>query len=176
MFEFSPLLSAAATGEAKPFSGLPPFHFVGGNIDEASVPVEALAAAVGEVIRSQGNAMGKYGMNSGSQGYLPLRRIIAEILHRRAGMTVDPGEILVTSGSLQAMDLVNKALLNKGDIVLVEAANYSGTLSKLDALGVEYIGIELDQQGMRMDALQQALTDLHAKGRKPKYIFTIPTI
>ena len=84
--------------------------------------------------------------------------------------------ILMTSGSLQAMDLVNKSLLNKGDIVLVEAANYAGTLTKLDALGVDYIGIDLDENGMRMDALEAALKDLTAQGCKPKYIFTIPTV
>jgi 2-aminoadipate transaminase len=123
MFEFAQLLSTVAKGQAKPFSGLPEFHFVGGNIDEATVPANALAEAVGNVIRNQGHAMGKYGMNSGPQGYLPLRETISEILKRRAGMSVDPGEILVTTGSLQAMDLVNKALLNKGDVVLVEASN-----------------------------------------------------
>ncbi len=176
MFEFDSLLSAVASGEAKPFSGYPPYHFVGGNIDEPTVPSEALADAVGDVIRNQGPAMGKYGMNSGPQGYLPLREFLSDCLKRRAGMSVTPGEVLVTTGSLQAMDLVNKALLNKGDVVLVEAANYAGTLTKLDALGVDYVGIELDKKGMRMDALERALSDLAARGRKPKYIFTIPTI
>jgi 2-aminoadipate transaminase len=61
-------------------------------------------------------------------------------------------------------------------VVLIEAANSAGTIGKLDALGVEYIGIDLDQDGMRMDALEQALTDLAEQGHKPKYIFTIPTI
>ncbi|MCK0104418.1 PLP-dependent aminotransferase family protein [Pseudohalocynthiibacter sp. F2068] len=176
MFEFSTILSAAAKGDAKPFSGYPPFHFVGGNIDEPTVPTEALADAVGDVIRNLGHAMGKYGMDSGPQGHLPLRDIICKQLKRRAGMSVDPSEVLLTTGSLQAMDLVNKTLLNNGDVVLVEAANYAGTLTKLDALGVSYVGIELDNDGMRMDALEQALSDLTAQGRKPKYIFTIPTV
>ncbi len=175
-FEFSSVLSDAASFAAKPFAGYPPHHFVGGNIDEPTVPADALAEAVGNVIRTHGHALGKYGMDSGPQGYLPLRETIADYLERRAGMTVSPDEILMTSGSLQAMDLINKALLNKGDVVLVEAANYAGTLTKLDALGVEYIGIPLDENGMRMDALEQSLSNLQAQGRKPKYIFTIPTI
>ncbi|MGY8789259.1 MAG: aminotransferase class I/II-fold pyridoxal phosphate-dependent enzyme, partial [Pseudomonadales bacterium] len=132
----------------KPFSGNPRYHFVGGNIDEQTIPTEALANAVGDVIRNHGSAMGKYGMNSGPQGHLPLREFISDNLKRCAGMSVTPDEVLVTTGSLQAMDLVNKALLNKGDVVLVEAANYSGTLTKLDALGVDYIGIDLDEKGM----------------------------
>jgi len=176
MFDFRSRLSSVAGGEAKPFSDFPPFHFVGGNIDEPTVPAEALADAVGRVLRHQGHAMGKYGMNSGPQGYLPLRECISASLLQRAGMTVSTDEVLLTSGSLQAMDLVNWALLDKGDVVLVEASNYAGTLSKLDALGVEYIGIDLDEHGMRMDSLRQALKDLAVQGRHPKYIYTIPTV
>lgn len=175
-FEFGSLLSAAATTKAEPFSGYPSYHFVGGNIDEPTVPVEALADAVRGVIRDQGHALAKYGMHSGPQGYLPLREFICDCLKRRNGIAVKPEEVLLTSGSLQAMDLVNKALLNKGDVVLLEAANYSGALTRLDALGVEYVGIELDHNGMCMDALEWSLSDLTMAGRKPKYIYTIPTI
>jgi 2-aminoadipate transaminase len=172
----SHLSKSAAAKQAAPFSGLPPYHFVGGNIDEATVPAEALAETVAKVLRTEGHAMGKYGMNSGPQGYLPLREEIARILARRCAMQVDPGEILVTSGSLQAMDLVNKALLDPGDVVLLEDANYAGAISRLRALGVEPYPIPLDTDGMRMDALEQALAELAAQGRKPKFIYTIPTI
>jgi len=175
-FEFGSLLSAAATAKAKQFSGYPPYHFVGGNIDEPAVPAEALADAVHKVIRDQGHDMAKYGMNSGPQGHLPLREFICDCLKRRAEIAVTPEEVLLTSGSLQAMDLVNKALLDKGDVVLLEAANYAGTLTRLDALGVEYVGIDLDHDGMRMDALERSLSELTSAGRKPKYIYTIPTI
>ena len=176
MFDFSNHLSSVAQTSAQPYAGLPPHHFVGGNIDEPTVPVGKLAKALADVLQSEGQAMGKYGMNSGPQGYLPLRETLSAILHRRAGITAAPENILLTSGSLQAMDLVNKALLNPGDTVLVEAANYAGTLTKLDALGVNYIGIPLDENGMRMDALERALSDLAAQGQQAKYIFTIPTI
>ncbi|MDJ0612813.1 MAG: PLP-dependent aminotransferase family protein [Rhizobiaceae bacterium] len=175
-FKFDAFLSDVAAKQAKPFSGYPVHHFVGGNIDEPTVPAGKLAEAVGKVIREQGTTMGKYGMDSGPQGYLPLRETICDILKRRADMNVQPDEVLMTSGSLQAMDLINKALLNKGDVVLVEAANYAGTLTKLDALGVDYVGIDLDEDGMRMDALEAAILNLHKQGRKPKYIYTIPTI
>ena len=122
-FEFGPVLSAAATTQAGRFSGYPPYHFVGGNIDEPTVPVYALGDAVRKVIRDHGHAMAKYGMDSGPQGYLPLREFICGCLKTRAGIEVTPEEVLLTSGSLQAMDLVNKALLNEGDVVLLEAAN-----------------------------------------------------
>ncbi|MCP3969514.1 MAG: PLP-dependent aminotransferase family protein [Rhodobacteraceae bacterium] len=175
-FEFGSFLSQVASGEAKPFVGYPPFHFVGGNIDEPTVPADALADALGDVIRKHGASMGKYGMECGPQGYLPLREFICGMLRRRAGMTVAPGEVLIATGSLQAMDLVNAALLDKGDVVLLEAGNYSGALSRFRALGVDYVGVELDRDGMRMDALERALSDLAGQGRKPKFIYTIPTI
>ena len=176
MFDFASFLADVASNKANPFSGYPEHHFVGGNIDEPTVPAHALAEAVGDVIRKYGTTMGKYGMDSGPQGYLPLRETVCDMLGRRANMSVTPDEVLMTSGSLQAMDLVNKALLNRGDVVLVEAANYAGTLTKLDAVGVEYIGVDLDESGMRMDALENSLSKLLAAGRKPKYIFTIPTV
>ncbi|WP_322865223.1 PLP-dependent aminotransferase family protein [Aquicoccus sp. G2-2] len=175
-FSYTAHLSKAAAAQAAPFAGLPPFHFVGGNIDEPTVPAKALADAVAKVLRTEAHAMGKYGMNSGPQGYLPLREEITRILARRCAMQVDPSEILVTSGSLQAMDLVNKALLDAGDVVLLEDANYSGAIAKLRALKVEPYPIALDQHGMRLDALEAALARLTKEGRKPKFIYTIPTI
>ncbi len=176
MFDFTAKLSDVASAQAAPFKGFPAHHFVGGNIDEPTVPTDALANAVAKVLREQGHTMGKYGMNSGPQGYLPLREFITANLKRRADMNITPDQVLLTSGSLQAMDLINRAFLNPGDLVLVEDANYAGTLTKLDALGVRYIGIPLDGDGMRMDALETTLDDLKAKREKPKYIFTIPTI
>ena len=106
-FEFGPVLSAKATAQAGQFSGYPPYHFVGGNIDEPTVPVEALGDAVRKVIRDQGHAMAKYGMDSGPQGHLPLREFICDCLKTRAGIAATPEEVLLTSGSLQAMDPVS---------------------------------------------------------------------
>ena len=128
------------------------------------------------MLRDQGRTMGKYGMNSGPQGYLPLREEICAILKRRCDMTATPDEVLVTSGSLQAMDLVNWAFLNPDDIVLLEEANYAGAIGKLRALGVTPHPIPLDENGMSMDALETALAGHSTVGRKPKFIYTIPTI
>ena len=176
MFDFSKSLSAGATASAAPWTGFPPFHFVGGNIDEPTVPIEGLALAIDKAIRAEGKAMAKYGMNSGPLGYLPLRRFVAETLKRRAAMTVTAEDVLLTAGSLQAMDLVNALLLDAGDLVIVEAENYAGALSRLNRRGVETLGIDLDDGGMRMDRLAAALADLKRRGRKPKYIFTVPTV
>jgi 2-aminoadipate transaminase len=169
-------LSTKATASAAPYAGLPKYHFVGGNIDEPTVPADDLADAMATVLRREGTAMGKYGMNSGMQGYLPLREFICNSLAKSAQMTITPDEVLLTSGYLQAIDLVNAALLNAGDTVIVESGNYAGALSKLRALGVNFIGIDLDQHGMKMDALETALETLATQNITPKYIFTIPTV
>ena len=176
VFDFTASLSNAAQGESSPYAGYPQHHFVGGNIDEPSVPNEALAEAAKKVLLDEGQTMAKYGLNSGAQGYLPLREFICTCLDRRASMKVEPSEVLVTSGSLQAMDLVNSLLLNAGDLVLVEGGNYAGALSRFRALGVEYIGIDLDEHGMRMDHLEEVLLKLRNEGRRAKFIYTIPTI
>lgn len=175
-FDYSAVLSARAAAAASPFKGYPPYHFVGGNIDEPSLPAAALADAVGKVLRAEGHDMAKYGMESGPQGYLPLREFICDNLKRRAAMTVSPDEVLITTGSLQAMDLVNEALLEPGDVVVLEGANYGGALTRLRRLGVDFVGVDLDEGGMRMDSLRAAMEELKSQGRKPKMIYTIPTV
>ena len=175
-FDFSPVLSSRASAVAARWNGYPPFHFVGGNIDEATVPVDDLAIAVDKVFRAEGHSMAKYGMESGWQGYLPLREFIVRDRKQRADMDISPDDILLTSGSLQAMDLVNDLLLEAGDVVVLEEACYGGTLTRLDRLGVDYVGVDLDEGGMRMDLLRQTLTELKNQGRRVKYIYTIPTV
>jgi 2-aminoadipate transaminase len=115
-------------------------------------------------------------LNSGPLGYLRLREFLAQKLKRTAGIDCDAGEILITSGSLQALDLVNGILLTRGDTVIVEQATYQGALTRLARLGVTPLGIPLDDGGMRMDALAAALEELKHKGIRPKYIYTIPTV
>src|ERR1700754_5236762 len=82
----------------------------------------------------------------------------------------------MVSGSLQALDLVNATLLARGDTVIVEQDTYQGALNRLTRLGVNMVGIPLDGEGMRMDALAAALEDLKRKNIQPKYIYTIPTV
>ena len=80
------------------------------------------------------------------------------------------------SGSLQALDLVNGALLARGDTIITEAETYQGSLNRWTRLGVNAVGIPLDRDGMRMDALASALDDLKRRGVRAKYIYTIPTV
>ena len=105
-----------------------------------------------------------------------MREFLAQKLKRTAGITCDAGEILITSGSLQALDLVNGILLARGDTIITEAETYQGALNRWTRLGVNAVGIPLDGEGMRMDALAAALDDLKRRGIRPKYIYTVPTV
>jgi 2-aminoadipate transaminase len=152
------------------------YSFIGGNNDPDQVPVEGLVEAVNAVLRREGKTLATYGLASGPQGYRPLRDFIAAKLKRDAGITCASDDILVVSGSLQALDLVNSTLLARGDTVIIERDSYQGALNRLTRLGVNTVGIPLDQEGMRMDALATALADLKSRGLTPKYIYTIPTV
>jgi 2-aminoadipate transaminase len=175
-FDFSPLLAAGLPSPAAKWTGLAKFSFVGGNNDPEQVPVDGLIAAVGAVLAREGKTLATYGLAHGPQGYRPLREFLAAKLRRDAGITASPDDILIVSGSLQALDLVNDTLLERGDTVIVEQDTYQGALTRLGRRGVTAIGIPLDRDGMRMDALASALAGLKARGVKPKYIYTIPTV
>ncbi|WP_425052911.1 PLP-dependent aminotransferase family protein [Psychromarinibacter sp. S121] len=175
-FDFSPLLPESTPAPAKRWSGFPEFNFIGGHIDNATVPVDDLRAAMDRALSREGADIATYSLRSGPQGYRPLREYLVQKLKRYSGIDTTADDILLTSGSLQAMELVNKLLLERGDTVIVEETNYGGTFSKLRAMGVDMIPVPLDAEGMRMDALETVLNDLAAKGIRPKYIFTIATV
>ena len=171
-FEFAPNLPAPASK----WNGFPKYNFVGGHIDAERLPVDALIAAATAVLKREGSSLATYGLNSGPLGYRPLREFLARKLKWHAGIVCQPDEILITSGSLQGLDLVNSLLLSPGDTVLVERDCYSGSLSRLSRRGVKVVGIELDSGGLRLDALANALDDLKRRGVRPKYLYTIPTV
>ena len=175
-FDFAPLLAPGTPAPAVPWKGFPKYTFIGGHNDAKHVPVDALIAAATAVLRREGATLATYGLNSGPQGDLPLREFLAKKLSNHAGIGCSPDEILITSGSMQGLDLVNSLLLTRGDTVLIEQETYGGALTKLTKLGVNTIGIPLDDEGLRLDVVRQTLEELKAKGIKPKYIYTIPTV
>ena len=175
-FDFAPLLAPGLPPAAAKWTGFPKYNFVGGHNDAEHLPVEHLTAAATAVLKREGATLATYGLNSGPQGYRPLRDFLATKLKRDAGISCQSDEILITSGSLQAIDLVNGLLLARGDTVLIEQESYQGSLNRLTRLGVNAVGIPLDSGGMRMDALAAALTDLKRRSIRPKYIYTIPTV
>src|SRR6201993_2606780 len=175
-FDFAPLLPAGLPAPAARWTGLAKYSFVGGNNDPDQVPVDGLIDAVTAVLRREGRTLATYGLASGPQGYLPLREFLSAKLKRDAGIACTADDLMIVSGSLQALDLVNHTLLARGDTVIVEQETYQGSINRLTRLGINMVGIPLDQDGMRMDALANALADLKSRGITPKYIYTIPTV
>jgi len=175
-FDFAALLPPGLPVPAAKWTGLAKYSFVGGNNDPDQVPVEGLIEAVDAVLRREGPTLATYGLASGPQGYRPLREFLTAKLKRDAGIDCVADDILVVSGSLQALDLVNATLLARGDTVIIEQESYQGALNRLTRLVINMVGIPLDGDGMRMDALASALADLRGRGVTPKYIYTIPTV
>src|SRR2546428_2216740 len=126
-FDFAPLLPAGLPAPAARWTGLAKYSFVGGNNDPDQVPVDGLIDAATAVLRREGKTLATYGLASGPQGYRPLREFLVAKLSRDAGMSCQADEILVTSGSLQAIDLVNGILLARGDTVIIEQETYQGS-------------------------------------------------
>jgi 2-aminoadipate transaminase len=175
-FDFTSLLAADLPPPAMKWTGFPKYNFIGGHNDADQLPLDKLIQAANDVLRREGATLATYGLSSGPQGYRRLRDFLAAKLQRTAGISCTPDDILITSGSLQALDLVNGILLNRGDTIITEAETYQGSLNRWTRLGVNAVGIPLDRDGMRMDALAAALDDLKRRAIRPKYIYTVPTV
>jgi 2-aminoadipate transaminase len=175
-FDFTPLLPPGSPPPAARWTGAPKYNFTGGNNDPAQVPVEGLLAAAEAILRREGRSLAYYGVAHGPQGYRPLRDFLAAKLKRDAGIVCTADDILLVSGSLQAFDLINGALLAPGDTVIVERDTYQGMLNRYARAGINAIGVPLDKDGLRIDALEETLATLTAKDVRPKYIYTIPTV
>ncbi len=150
-----------------------------GFVDHATLPVEAVAASVTALMADpvQGKRSLQYGT---TRGDLHLRQRLIEFLERNEGVSSGTfrhaiERTVVTSGSQQLLYLVGEALLDPGDIVLVEAPTYFVFLGLLKARGATVIGIETDDRGMNIDALDEKLAELDAQGLLPrvKLIYTI---
>ncbi len=174
--DYTGLLRADLPPPAVKWTGFPKYNFVGGHNDADSVPVDGLIAAAGRVLAREGKSLATYGLNSGPLGYRPLREFVARKLERDAGITCSPDEVLITSGSLQGLDLVNQLLLYPGDSVIVERETYGGAVTRLKRSGVNIVGVGVDHDGMNDQELEAALAELKARGVRPKYIYTIPTV
>ncbi len=103
------------------------------------------------------------------EGYYPLRQTIAQRMARR-GATVRAENILIVTGSQQGLDLIARVFLEAGDMVVLEAPCYLGALQIFGAAGARLLGVPLDEEGMRVDVLENILIRY-----RPKLIYTLPT-
>ena len=88
--------------------------------------------------------------------------------------TVDPADVIVTTGGQQVIDLVCKALIDPGDVIVAEAPTYPGAVPTFGAYQADVVQIEIDADGMPIDELETVLDRLSSEGRRPKFIYTIP--
>ena len=177
-FDFAPIIAKNLPGPApQGWTGAyPPFNFTGGHSAPEEVPVQGLIEAATRALEKHGDKLATYMLDGGWLGHRPLRDFLVGKLKSSSAIECAADQILLTSGSLQAIDLVNKALLEPGDTVIMEEATYEGCLSRYQRAGVTPIGIPLDEGGMDMGKLKEALEDCRAKGVTPKYIYVIPTV
>ncbi len=98
-----------------------------------------------------------------------------QVVMAEEGTQIDLSDILVTTGGQQAIDLVCKTLINPGDVVLAEGPTYPGAIPSFTAYQADVRQLEIDEDGLRIDLLEQTLDDLDAQGIRPKFLYTIPT-
>ena len=145
--------------------------FAGGLPAPAAFPVEAFAGCA-EVLARDGKAVLQYGA---SEGYGPLREALLALMRGRLGREVRPEELLVTSGSQQGVDLLARVLLDPGDVVVVEAPTYPGTVHALRNVGARFAAVPCDGQGMQVELLPEVVARCErATGARPRLIYTIP--
>jgi len=141
--------------------------FAGGLPAPELFPVDSMITAAQATLAKDGPASMQYGV---TEGWLPLREWVAQHLERTVGLKAEPGQILITNGSQQALDLVAKVLIDPGDVVLVENPAYLGALQAFQAYEARVVGLPTDGQGMRIDSLR--LTLLGASPR-PKFLYLV---
>jgi 2-aminoadipate transaminase len=158
-------MKASAIRELLAVAEKPGMISFGGGFPAPEVfPVEEFSRASKYVLENLGAEALQYGA---TEGYVPLRQMISR--HSiRSGMQVDINNILITTGSQQALDLLGKIFVNRGDRILVESPTYLGALQAWNAYGAEYISVPVDEYGMRTDLLEDALRI------GPKFIYVLP--
>jgi len=138
--------------------------FAGGLPAPDVFPVDEFNAACEQVLKDWGAQALQYGS---TEGYLPLREMIARHTGRY-GISITAQNILITSGSQQALDLIGKVFINPGDRILVEEPTYLGALQAWNAYGAEYVTVPMDENGMVTDELENALRS------GVKFIYVLP--
>ena len=138
--------------------------FAGGLPAPDVFPTERFREACNRVLEKQSKLALQYGA---TEGYEPLREMIARHTSRY-GVKAKPENVLITSGSQQALDLIGKLMINTGDRVLVEAPTYLGALQAFNVYGAEYVSVPSDNDGLRSDLLEASLR------LGPKFMYVLP--
>ena len=142
----------------------------GGLPDTSTFPPDSYAALMSTVASQSCARALQYGP---TEGFRVVKACVASVMAAE-GMTIDPDEVLITTGGQQVIDLVCKTLLDPGDVVVAEAPTYPGAIPTFCAYQADVVQLEMDRDGMRVDLLEALLDDLERTGRRPKFIYTVP--
>ena len=162
--EIRALFSVASRPEVVSLAGGMPYV--------SALPLDLLADTFHRLVATRGAAALQYGSG---QGAVELREQIAGLMMPLVGVTAHPDDVVVTVGSQQALDLVTRILCDPGDVVVAEAPSYVGALSVFAAYQTTVVHVPMDGEGLHPEALRETLTRLAAEGRKPKFLYTIPS-
>jgi len=151
--------------------GPPPIDFSYGLPDPKSFPVKELIEATDRVLEREGEQALQYGPTRGHDGLL---QVLVDKLQREEGIATDKKNLMLTNGASQAIELLCHIFVNPGDTVIVEGPSFIGALDTMQRLGAIPVQVDLDDEGMRMDALASTLEQLERERRRPKFIYTMP--
>ncbi len=140
--------------------------FAGGFPDASLFDVEGVRAASQAALELDPGAALQYGA---TEGFEPLREAIAELMRSR-GARVEASQLIITTGSQQALDLIGKTLIDPGDKVLVEAPTFLATIQCFRLYGAQIAGVPIDAEGVQVDRLEALI-----RAHRPKLIYLIPT-
>jgi 2-aminoadipate transaminase len=141
--------------------------FAGGFPDSALFDVEGIREASSAALASEPGAALQYGA---TEGYQPLREQIAAFMGSKGVRALSAQQLIVTTGSQQALDLIGKTLIDPGDTVIVEGPTFLATIQCFRLYGANVITVPIDAEGARTDRLEQLVAQ-----HKPKFVYLIPT-
>lgn len=140
--------------------------FAGGLPNPISFPIDAMQQSITRSIEEHGAKLFQY---STTQGYLPLREYIANKLNTQGDYGYTAEDILITTGSQQALEMIGKVFLNKGDGVVIEEPGYLGAIQAFTLAEPEFYGVPLEDDGLNVDKLEEALQNSNVK-----FVYTVP--
>ena len=162
-----PTVWAAAAPDPRPV-----ISFAGGLPDIPSLPGDILLRGAHWVVDNDQKEGLEY---NGTFGPRPLREALAARSTKLEGIPVGVDNVMVVSGSAHGIGIVCETLLDPGDIVLVESPNFPGSMRTMRTFGAELVAVAMDDEGLRVDLLEDALKKLADEGKRAKFLYTIPT-
>ena len=140
--------------------------------DPESIPIDGLTNSISEALSREGKDLAIY---PDKQGYPPLRQFVAEKLLLERQIPLESNEIILTSGSNQAIYMTAEILLDTGDVVITDDFLYSGTINIFQRFGAKILGIPSNNLGIDVECLEKNIKKLTEEKNKPKLIYLIPT-